>query len=122
MDVIAIILEILLGLVFLMAGATKILGVKMQVDGFKEYGLPQWFRVVTGLVQYVGVTAIIIGFWEPSWSAWAGIWLGFTMLCAVAVHILAKHPFAKALPAVILMILAIVVVLMHASELVNFPG
>jgi putative oxidoreductase len=122
MNVIAIILEILLGLAFLMGGAPKIFGIKSQVDGFKEMGLPQWLRVITGLVEVVGVIAIIIGFWEPSWSAWAGIWLGFTMLCAVAVHIRAKHSFAKALPAAILMILAIAVALIHASDLVNFPG
>jgi putative oxidoreductase len=122
MDIVAIILEILLGLVFLMAGTTKILGVKMQVDSFKGLGLPQWFRVVTGLVQYVGVAAIVIGFWEPSWAAWAGIWLGFTMLCAVAFHIRAKHSPAMFLPAIILMILPIVLALMHGSELANFPG
>ncbi|QGQ98929.1 DoxX family protein [Paenibacillus psychroresistens] len=122
MDVLAIILEALLGLIFLMAGATKIFGVKMQVDSFKSLRLPQWFRVVTGLVQYVGVAGIIIGFWEPSWAAWAGIWLGFTMLCAVAAHIRVRHTFAMTFPAVILMLLAIVIALMHSSELVNFPG
>jgi putative oxidoreductase len=122
MEVVAIILEILLSLVFLMAGSTKVFGVKMQVDSFNSLKLPQWFRVVTGLVQYIGVAALIIGLWQPSWAAWAGVWLGFTMLCAVAAHVRAKHKIAMMFPAFVLMLLSISVILLHSSELINFPG
>lgn len=122
MNVVAIILEIVLSLVFLMAGSTKVFGVKMQVDSFKSLKLPQWFRVVTGLVQYVGVAALIIGLWEPSYAAWAGVWLGFTMLCAVAAHIRAKHTIGMSVPAIVLMLLSIAVILLHSSELANFPN
>ena len=122
MDVVAIILEILLSLMFLMAGSMKVFGAKAQVDSFKGLKLPQWFRVVTGLVQYVGVAALIIGFSEPSWAAWAGVWLGFTMLCAIVAHIRAKHGVSLMVPAFVLMLLAIGVILLHSSELVNFPG
>ena len=34
----------------------------MHVENFKQWGLPQWFRVVTGIVELVGPIALIIGF------------------------------------------------------------
>jgi uncharacterized membrane protein YphA (DoxX/SURF4 family) len=116
----AIIIECLLALMFLAAGLSLTLGSKAQVEGFKKFRLPQWFRVVTGLMQLIGVAALVIGFWDVSWAAWAGIWFGIMMLCAVAVHLRIKDPFGKLLPAIIVMILAVSVTLLHASELIPF--
>jgi putative oxidoreductase len=86
-DVVAIVLEALLGLLFLMSGVGKMIGPKMIVENFKKWRLPQWFRGVTGLVELVGAIAMIIGIWEPSWAAAAGLWLGITMFVAILVHI-----------------------------------
>lgn len=122
MELSAIIIEILLGLIFLMAGSMKVFGSKMQVESFEHLKLPQWFRVVTGLMQFVGVIAIAIGIWEPSWAAGAGIWFGFMMLCATAAHVRVKDSVAQSVPALILMILSIAVTLLHSSELMNFLG
>ncbi|MBW7455114.1 DoxX family protein [Paenibacillus sepulcri] len=122
MDVLVMIIEILLGLMFLMAGSMKVFGTKMQVDSFAHLKLPQWFRVFTGLTQYIAVIALVIGFWEPSWSAWAGIWLGFIMLGAAAAHIRVKDPVTALLPVIVLLILSVALTLLQSSELANFPG
>jgi putative oxidoreductase len=122
LNIVAIVLEVLLGLMFLMAGIMKIGGAKMHVENFKKWGMPQWFRVVTGLVELVGAVAMIIGIWEPSWAAWAGLWLGFTMLVGVGVHIRIKDPAKQSIAAVVLLILSAVVVIIHSPELANFPG
>jgi putative oxidoreductase len=114
------IIECLLALMFLVGGLSKTLGSKAQVEGFKKFRLPQWFRVITGLMELLGVAALVIGLWEVSWAAWAGIWFGIMMLCAVAVHLRTKDPFSKFLPAIIMMILAVSVTLLHASELIPF--
>ena len=53
----AIIIECLLALMFLVGGLSKTLGSKAQAEGFKKFGLPQWFRVVTGLMQLIGVAS-----------------------------------------------------------------
>jgi putative oxidoreductase len=117
MSTLSIVLQSLLSLIFLMAGGSKLGGVKQQVESFDHLGLPQWFRTVTGLVQYIGVAGLIAGFWYPGLAAWAGIWLGFTMLMAVLAHVKAKDPIGKALPALVLGVLAIVVVIINAGEL-----
>jgi putative oxidoreductase len=121
-DVVAIVLEALLGLLFLMSGVGKMIGPKMIVENFKKWRLPQWFRVVTGLVEVVGAIAMIIGIWEPSWAAAAGLWLGITMFGAILVHIRIKDPFKLTFPAILLCILPLIVFFIQQAELSNFPG
>lgn len=122
MEVVSIVLQSLLILAFLGSGLSKIAGAKMHVDNFNSWRLPQWFRVVTGLVQVVGVIALVIGFWEPSWAAAAGLWLGVTMLGGILVHIRVKDPIQKTFPAIILFILPLIVFFIQLSELADFPG
>ncbi|WP_238357857.1 DoxX family protein [Cohnella zeiphila] len=118
----ALVLDILLVAAFLMSGSTKVFGLKFQVESFQRLRLPQWFRVFTGLTQYIGVAALVVGFWEPSWAAWAGIWFAFIMLCATAAHIRVGDSGSKTAPAVVLMILAIALAIAQGAELGHFPG
>jgi putative oxidoreductase len=121
-DVVAIVLEALLGLTFLMGGVGKLQGPKSVVENFKKWGLPQWFRVVTGLVELVGAIAMILGIWEPSWAAAAGLWLGITMFGAILVHVRIKDSLKLTFPAIILCILPLIVFFIQQAELSNFPG
>jgi putative oxidoreductase len=121
-DVVAIVLEALLGLLFLMAGIGKMSGSKMHVDNFEKWRLPQWFRGVTGLVELVGAIAMIIGIWEPSWAAAAELWLGITMFGGILVHVRIKDSLKLTLPAIILCILPLIVFFIQQAELSNFPG
>jgi len=122
MDIVALILEILLALMFLLAGSTKVIGSKNQVETFNHLKLPQWFRVVTGLVQYIGAFGLIVGIWIPSWAAWAGIGFGVMMLVAVASHVRAKDSLSQSAPAVVLLIMAVIIVLIQSPEITHFPG
>ncbi|MBB6672681.1 DoxX family protein [Cohnella nanjingensis] len=122
MDVVAIVLEGLLGLMFAMAGIMKIAGAKMHVDNFNHWGLPQWFRVVTGLVELVGAAVLVVGIWVPSWAAWGGLLLGLTMLAGVAVHLRVRDKAAATMPAVVLLVLAAAIVAIQSAEFGNFPG
>lgn len=117
MTILSIVLQCLLILVFLLAGGSKIAGAKVQVEAFNHLGLPQWFRVVTGLVQYIGVAGLIIGFWYPWAVALAGIWLGITMLLGAMAHFKVKDPAAKAMPAMVLAVIAIVLVFINANAI-----
>lgn len=122
MDIVAIVLQALLGLAFLGAGFSKIAGVQMHVDNFKNWGLPQWFRVVTGLVEVAGAVALILGFWEPSWAAVAGLWLGFTMFVGILVHVRMKDSLKMTFPAIVLCVLPLVVFFILSGDLSDFPG
>ncbi|MGM0884718.1 MAG: DoxX family protein [Bacillota bacterium] len=122
MDILAIVLQGLLGLAFLMGGFGKVAGSKMHVDSFKLWGMPQWFRVVTGLVEIVGAAALIAGIWQPSWAAAGGLLLGITMVGAIMVHIRMKDNMKTTAPAIVLFLLAVIIFVMQSSELSQFPG
>src|SRR5690625_8021743 len=97
--VISFVLQGIIGVLFLIAGIQKISGHEQRVDMFKNLKLPQWFRVVTGWVQLVGVVGLIIGFWLPWVAVIAGLWFAVTMLVAVLAHIRVKDPFSESMPA-----------------------
>ncbi|NHC21511.1 DoxX family protein [Bacillus sp. MM2020_4] len=97
----------------------KILGNKELVEAFEHLNLPQWFRVVTGWVQLIGVAGLIIGFWVPVIAALAGLWLTITMLGGVITHVNANDPFGNVLPALILAMLSTVITLVNLTDLVN---
>ncbi|KIL36500.1 hypothetical protein SD71_07380 [Cohnella kolymensis] len=102
-------------LAFLMAGSGKIAGSKMHVDGFTHWRLPQWFRVVTGLVEAVGAVALIIGFWEPSWIAAGSLLLTIVGVGGVLTHIRVKDPFKQLFPILLLSILSLILFLLSIT-------
>lgn len=106
-------------LLFSMAffGGSKLAGAKHQVELFDTIKLPQWFRVFTGFVQIVGCIGLIVGYWYPGIAAWAGIWIGITMLFACLAHFRVKHPIGKVMPAIVNLLLAIAIVFLYADEL-----
>jgi len=122
MDILSYILQGLLGLAFLGGGLAKLFGAKANVDNFNHLGLPQWFRVVTGLVEVVGAAAAIVGYWEPSWAAAAGLWLAVTMLGAVLAHVRIKEPIKQSVPALVLLVLSLVLFLVQLDAFSEFPG
>lgn len=119
LSILSIILQVLLALIFLMTGFMSISGDKQQIEQFEHLNLPQWFRIVTGLVQLIGVVGLVIGFWYPSIAALAGLWAAITMLGGFATHIKAKDPISKALPALTLAIIALIITLINLSELLS---
>jgi putative oxidoreductase len=122
MDVISIVLQSLLALAFLMAGLGKITGSKMHVEGFNHWGLPQWFRVVTGIVEFVGAAALIIGFWEHSWTAVGALLLGITAIGGTLVHVRVKDSFKQTFPIILLGVLSFIVFFIRLSDFSDFPG
>lgn len=106
MNIVLVVLQSFLLVAMAFGGANKLLGTKNFVEMFASLKLPQWFRVVTGLVQLVGAAGLVIGYWKPEVAAWAGIWLGVTMLVAVLAHFRVKHPVGSAGPALLLTLIA----------------
>ena len=122
MDIAAFVLQGLLALMFLMAGLGKISGSKMHVENFKTWGLPQWFRVVTGIVEFVGAAAIIIGYWEYSWAAAGALLLGVTAIGGVLTHVRVKDSFKQTFMILLLGVISFIVFFIRLSDLSDFPG
>jgi len=122
MAIVSIILQSLLALMFLMAGFGKVTGSKMHVEGFKHWGLPQWFRVVTGLIELAGAAALIVGYWEPSWIALGALILGITGIGGILTHVRVKDTFQQTFMILLLAVMSIALFAIHYSDLAQFPG
>ncbi len=97
---------------FLAAGAAKLAGVPFMVDLFAQIGIGQWFRVVTGVVEVVGAVALLF----PGLASIGALWLGGTMVGAVATHLFVLH--TSPVPAIVLGVLNALVVYLRRDELV----
>ena len=101
---------------FLAAGFAKLAGVPFMVDLFEQIGLGQWFRVVTGVVEVTGAVALLV----PGLASIGALWLGGTMVGAVATHLFVLHSSPAA--AVILGALNAVIVYLRRDELRAFAA
>ena len=106
-------LQVVVAAAFFAAGLAKLAGVPFMIQVFDQIGVGQWFRIVTGVVEIVGAFALVY----PGMAAIGGVWLGFTMVCAVATHIFVL-PSSPA-PAAVLLALNALIVYLRRDELVT---
>src|SRR5271169_4243932 len=83
----ALVIQALLSIAFLAAAGAKLAGVPMMVEVFDHIGLGQWFRIVTALVEILGVVVL----WVPGFTVLGALWLGATMFFAFLTHIFVLH-------------------------------
>jgi putative oxidoreductase len=105
-------LQIILAAAFLAAGSAKLAAVTFMVELFDQIGLGQWFRIVTGAVEVVGAVALVV----PGLASIGALWLGVTMVGAVATHVFILH--TGPVPAIVLGLLNALVVYLRRDELV----
>jgi putative oxidoreductase len=105
-------LQVILAAAFLAAGSAKLASVPFMVELFDQIGIGQWFRVVTGVVEVAGAVALLV----PGLASIGALWLGFTMVCAVATHVFILHNSPVA--AIVLGLLNALVVYLRRDELV----
>ena len=104
-------LQGIIAVAFLAAGAAKLAAVPFMVDLFAQIGLGQWFRVVTGVVEIAGAVALLV----PGLASIGSLWLGATMVGAVATHLFVLH--TGPVLAIVLGVLNALVVYLRRDEL-----
>ena len=109
MSILIIIVQVVLGLLFVLIGSMTVAGRKMFVDNFRRFGYPQWFRVVTGSLEVLGGLGLLIGIWQSWLAALASAGLALVMLGAVVTQLRIKEPLQKIALAFVLGTLAVVV-------------
>lgn len=103
-------LRTLLGLVMLLSGGSKLLGVDRQVRDFERWGYPQWFRVTTGATETLGGLGLLAGSVRPTFGVVGGGLTVGTMLGALYTHFVrVRDPPSEAAPAALLLSLAALV-------------
>ncbi|MGN7356733.1 DoxX family protein [Paenibacillus sp. SAF-054] len=113
MIILSVILQSFLLVTMTFAGSSKLAGGKNFVEMFESLKLPQWFRVVTGIVQLAGAVGLLLGYWHLEAATWAGIWIGITMIVACLLHLRIKHPFSQWMPSIIITLIAAALVLVN---------
>lgn len=122
MEIASIVLQSLLALIFLSAGATKIAGMQKHRDSFVSWRLPQWFRIVTGIVELAAAVLLIVGYWDPSWAAVGALVLSVVGIGGIVTHARVKDPLGQTIPIAALGIIAFVLLGLEWSALGDFPG
>lgn len=89
------ILQISLGLTYLVAGLSKLIGIASMTSLFQAVGFGQWFRYVVGVTETAGAVFLF----TASWSGFAAMALVPIMVGAVAIGFLlpGKSPASAAL-------------------------
>lgn len=116
MQILAIILQVLLGLAFLGAGGQKLAASEEMVNDFERFGYPRWFLYITGAVEITGAIGMLAGVFLPVVGALAGLWLAAVMLGALFTHLRTKDSASKMVPALVLLVLVL------AVSTINFFG
>ena len=91
----------LLALAFAGAAVTKLLGTDFQIEIFANLGLPTWFMYVTGVVEAVGVVALLI----PRVSGLGALWLAATMAVDTVIISVSPEPLTQTIPAIVFAVL-----------------
>jgi putative oxidoreductase len=103
-------LQVIVALAFLAAGAAKLAGAPFMVQLFDQIGLGQWFRIATGVVEVFGAATLL----HPRLASFGGLWLGFTMVCAVLTHLFVLH--TNPAPAVVLGVLNLLIAYLRRND------
>src|SRR5712664_676121 len=79
--------QVVLALMFLMAGGSKLAGVPAMVSLFDAIGLGQWFRYVTGVIEITSGIALLV----PRAAVFGALLLIPTMLGAIVTNVFVVH-------------------------------
>jgi putative oxidoreductase len=95
--------QVALGAMFLMAGGSKLAGVPAMVSLFGALGFGQWFRYVTGVIEFTAGIALLI----PVAAVFGALLLIPTMLGAIITNVFIV-PAPPVMPLVLLLAAAAV--------------
>jgi uncharacterized membrane protein YphA (DoxX/SURF4 family) len=98
-------LSLVLSVVFLVAGGTKLVGVDFQVERFATWGLPGWwFIYLVGGIEVIGATLLTF----PRTRGYGAGLLAVLMLSAISTHVRTGQWVALIIPVVLLALLVLV--------------
>ncbi|MFQ5932882.1 MAG: DoxX family protein [Nitrospiraceae bacterium] len=97
--------SILLALIFLAAGGSKLASPEAHLRTFVRWGYPGWFLYLAGLVEVAGAVLLLI----PAVRFYGAVLLACTMLGATFTHLRAGEMAAVAVPLVLLAFAGLIV-------------
>ena len=98
------VLSALLAALYLAAGGSKLAGAQQHVEHFAKWGYPDWFRLLVGALEVAAGIALLI----PRAAIVASATLAVVMAGAVYTHVRHDEAAQAMVPAVLLILLALV--------------
>lgn len=95
-NIVAWVLSVILGFVFIASGITKILGIEMQIKNFESWGYPLWLRFPVGITEIVIAILIL----TPKYRIIAVYAIFFWTITALITHLQAGQVNMIAPPAI----------------------
>lgn len=80
-------------------------------EEFTAYGLPTWFYYTIGFLKMGSAVALLVGLWISSVTLAAAGLVIFLMLGALAMHVKAKDPIKKSVPALLMLAMSVAIVM-----------
>lgn len=117
MSIVAIVLQVLLGVAFLLTAVRKLMNTKDSLERRDTLKMPPWFWTLTGVLEALGALGLLVGiFWHPLAVA-AALGLAVVMVGATYVNLLRRQPASNAIATVVLLALAVMVAVVDWSDL-----
>lgn len=80
-------------------------------EEFSAYGLPGWSFYAVGLLKIGGAVALLAALWVPSLRQPAALLIVLLMAGAVTMHAKIKDPLSRAVPALAMLVMSLVIAL-----------
>lgn len=114
----AMVLQVLLGLVYLGAAIPKLAGAQEAMR--EQLELAPWFWGVTALAELVGVAGMVVGLKYPRVAVAGGLWVSAIMAGALVSHARVGDPAQNLVAPAVLLVLALAVAAVRGRELGAF--
>ena len=111
-------LWVILAILFLGAGGSKLLNPDAHAENFAHWGYPLWFLYVTGIIEVGGA----IGLFIPAIRLHATLLLSVTMVGAFVTHLRAGEMRALPVPLVLLFLLVFLAWILRPSRINGFKN
>jgi uncharacterized membrane protein YphA (DoxX/SURF4 family) len=103
----------ILAFMFLFAGGFKLSGAQTAIDNFAKWGYPDWFRIVTGLIEVTAAVLVLL----PRTSFYGAALIVATMVGAVLTHVTHAETGNIPLPLLLFVLAAILAYLRWPERL-----
>jgi len=85
---------------------------KSMKEEFQAYGLPDWAVPVVGVLKCLCAIGLLVGIFVPQLVLPSAIGLGVLMLGAFAMHMKVNDPIGKAVPAITLLLVCVLILVL----------
>jgi putative oxidoreductase len=119
MQIVAIVVQALVGLGFLLAGGPKFANTKQTQQQRDHLGIVPWFWRLTGGLEILGAIGLFVGIWYPLFAIAGGLLLGATMIGAFFTHVMHKDSFSHMLPAIVLFVLIVIILVVRLPQMMS---